>query len=80
MTQVPRYRLHILRGVYLVIVLFLVLTIWPGFVYHSRVWPMMEGVARSMLSAVAIVAALGVFFPLRMLPVLFSRSRGSRSG
>jgi hypothetical protein len=71
MTTPSKYRLLALRFVYLLIVLFLAATIWPGFFHHTRVWPMMEGVARSMLSAVAIVAALGLVFPLRMLPVLF---------
>lgn len=71
MTKLPNYRLHALRLVYFLIVLFLTSTIWPGFFHHTRSWPMMEGVARSMLAAVAVVAALGLAFPLRMLPILF---------
>lgn len=71
MTKVPVYRLYALRIVYLLIVLFLVSTIWPGIIHHMRVWPMMEGVGRSMLAAVAIVAAIGILFPLQMLPLLF---------
>jgi hypothetical protein len=71
MTNVPVYRLHALRIVYFLIVLFLGFTIWPGIIHHTRVWPMMDGVARAMLAAVAIVAAIGIRFPLQMLPILF---------
>lgn len=71
MTRVPVYRLYALRIAYLLIVLFLGFTIWPGIIHHSRVWPMMDGVGRAMLAAVAIVAAIGIRFPLQMLPVLF---------
>jgi hypothetical protein len=71
MTKVPIYRLHALRIVYFLIVLFLGFTIWPGIIHHTRAWPMLEGVARIMLAAVAIVAAIGIRFPLQMLPVLF---------
>lgn len=71
MTKVPAYRLHALRIVYCLIVLFLGFTIWPGIIHHTRVWPMMDGVARAMLASVAIVAAIGIRFPLQMLPVLF---------
>jgi hypothetical protein len=71
MAQVPLYRLYVLRAVYALIVLFLCSAIWPGMFHHMRVWPPMEGVARSMLAAVAIVAAIGIRYPLQALPVLF---------
>jgi hypothetical protein len=69
--DVPLYRLYALRIVYLLLVLFLVSTIWTGYFHHSRVWPPMEGVARALLAAVAIPAAIGIRYPLRMLPILF---------
>ena len=71
MAQVPLYRLYALRIVYALLVLFLCSAIWPGMFHHSRVWPPMEGVARSMLAAVAIMAAIGLLHPVQMLPVLF---------
>ena len=70
-TEVPLYRLYALRAVFALIVLFLCTSIWPGMFHHTRVWPPMEGVARSLLAAVAIVAAIGIRYPLQMLPVLF---------
>jgi hypothetical protein len=71
MPEVPLYRLYALRVVFALIVLFLCTAIWPGMFHHTRVWPPMEGVARSMLAAVAIVAAIGILRPLQMIPVLF---------
>lgn len=68
--DVPLYRLYALRLVYLLLVLFLVSTIWTGYFHHTRVWPPMEGVARALLAAIAVPAALGLRQPLRMLPVL----------
>lgn len=68
--DVPLYRLYALRIVYGLLVLFLVSTIWTGFFHHTRVWPPMEGVARALLAAVAILAAIGIRYPLKMLPVL----------
>ncbi len=71
MNDVPLYRLYALRLVYLLLVLFLVSTIWVGYFHHTRVWPNMEGVARAVLASIAILAAIGIHYPLRMLPVLF---------
>jgi len=71
MAGISAYRLHALRIVYLLILLFLGSTIWPGILHHTRVWPMMDGVARAMLAAIAIMAALGILYPLQMLPILF---------
>jgi hypothetical protein len=68
--EVPLYRLYALRIVFALIVLFLCTAIWPGLLHHMRVWPPMEGVARAMLGAVAIVAAIGIRYPLQMIPVL----------
>lgn len=71
MANVPTYRLYALRIVYFLILLFIGSSIWPGMLHHTRIWPPMEGVARSMLAAVGVMAALGIRFPLQMLPVLF---------
>lgn len=71
MNDVPLYRLYALRTVYFLLLLFLVSTIWTGYFHHTRVWPPMEGVARALLAAVAILAAIGIRYPLQMLPILF---------
>jgi hypothetical protein len=70
MTEVSLFRLYLLRAAYLMIALFLGSSIWPGIIHHTAAWPHMSGVARSLLAALGLMAALGVRYPLRMLPVL----------
>jgi hypothetical protein len=70
MTDVSLFRLYLLRAAYSMIALFLFSSIWPGIIRHTTDWPHMSGVARCLLAALALVAALGVRYPLQMLPVL----------
>jgi hypothetical protein len=70
MHDVSLVRLYVLRATYLVIALGLFLTIWPLLLdvppdiehFRSATW--------ALLGALALLAALGVRYPLRMLPVL----------
>ncbi len=69
-TQPPVWRLHGLRAGYLVLVVGLGLTIWPGIIHHDKPWELMHGVVRCMLAALSALAILGLRYPLRMLPLL----------
>lgn len=68
--DVSLVRLYVLRATYLLIAVGLTLTIWPLLLdvpadvehFRSATW--------ALLGAVAVLAALGVRHPLRMLPVL----------
>lgn len=71
MTEVSLFRLYLLRAMYLLIVAGLTLTIWPLLLSHTSQWPLMNGVVAAMLGAVSLLAALGIRYPLQMLPVLF---------
>ena len=44
--------------------------IWPGILSPPEGLSQMAGVVRSVLGAVALLAALGIRYPLKMLPVL----------
>jgi hypothetical protein len=70
-TDVSPSRLYALRAGYLLIVVGLAATVWPGLVNHSPQWPLMTGVVCSLLAAVSVLAAVGIRYPLQMLPVLF---------
>ena len=70
MTEASLLRLYLLRAAYLMIALFLGTSIWPGIIHHTAEWPHMSGVARCLLAALGLMAALGVRYPLQMLPVL----------
>jgi hypothetical protein len=70
MRDVSLARLYALRAGYLFISAGLAATIWPLVISHPPEWPLMNGVACSLLAAVSVLAAVGIRYPLRMLPVL----------
>jgi hypothetical protein len=63
-------RLNLLRALYLVIVVGLALVAWPNLVFRMRPYELMEGVVACMLAAFSLTCAIGVRYPLLMLPVL----------
>jgi len=68
--DVPTWRLHVLRAMYLLIVVGLGLVIWPGFFNRTHPWGLMNGVVSCMLVAFSLLALLGLRYPLRLLPIL----------
>jgi hypothetical protein len=70
-SDVSTFRLYLLRFVYLIIAVGLAFTIWPQILRHPTPWSLWHGVGCSLLGAVSILAALGIRYPLAMLPVLF---------
>jgi hypothetical protein len=71
MTQVSLIRLYALRASYLLIVVGLGITVWPGLIHHDKPWGLMFGVVQCVLAAVSLLALLGLRYPLQMLPLLF---------
>ena len=71
MTQVPLWRLYALRAGYLLLVVGLGPTVWPGILHHDRPWELMQGVVHCMLAAMSALAIVGLRYPLQMLPLLF---------
>jgi hypothetical protein len=69
--EVAVWRLHGLRAGYLLLVLGLGATIWPGIIHHDKPWSLMGGVVHCMLAAMSLLAVLGLRYPLKMLPLLF---------
>lgn len=70
MTGISTFRLYLLRAVYLLIVVGLGLQIWPGVIHHATATELMDGVVSSLLTAVSLLAVLGLRYPLQMLPLL----------
>lgn len=70
MHAVSLTRLYLLRTVYLIIAVGLGLVIWPGILHHDQPWSMMQGFVNCMLAALGLLCALGIRYPLQMLPVL----------
>ena len=70
MHQVSLLRLYMLRAVYLIIAVGLGMVVWPGIIHHDKPWELMQGFVNCMLAAFGLLCALGVRYPLQMLPVL----------
>lgn len=69
--EISRFRLYVLRAGYVLIALGLTLMIVPLLIWPGENVSHMNGVVRSMLGAVCLLSYIGIFLPLRMLPVMF---------
>lgn len=69
MTEVSTFRLYLMRAMYALICVGLGSMIWP-LMFNHRPWDLMHGVACSLLAALSAMAAIGVRYPLQMLPLL----------
>jgi hypothetical protein len=70
MSHVSTFRLYVLRATYLVMFIGLAVYVWPGIIHHRELAPA-QGVVRSFLGAVAVLALLGIRYPLQLLPLMF---------
>jgi len=70
MTEVSTFRLHLLRATYLLIVVGLGTVIWPDIIQHAIAGDPKPGATPALLAGVSLMAALGIRFPLQMLPLL----------
>ncbi len=70
MNDVSLFRLYVLRGMYLFIVLGLGVYLWPGVLDSNKHWELMQGQANCMLAAFSLMCVVGLRYPLEMLPVL----------
>ena len=68
-TQLPVWRLNVLRIGYLVMGAGLAVTKWP-LLSDAASWGLEEGTIISMLVAMSVLALLGLRYPTRMLPIL----------
>lgn len=74
--SLPTYRLNIMRIGYAVMGVGLVLVKWPLFFQNGGLssLPVYEGVVAALLTAMSLLAFLGLRYPLEMLPVLIFES------
>ena len=67
---VSLFRLYTLRVAYFIMAAGLGVFIWPSVVQHTNEFAIANGVQVAMLAGLGAVAALGLRFPVKMLPVL----------
>ncbi|WP_428311235.1 hypothetical protein [Hydrocarboniphaga sp.] len=70
MPEVSLFRLYLLRAMYLLIAVGLAFTVWPSILAPSSSVANANTVIRSLLGALAVMALLGLRYPLQMLPIL----------
>src|SRR4051812_42003586 len=70
MNDVSTLRLYLLRALYLLIFIGQGAIQWPLLIAGASAVPFWRGVGAAMLGAMALVAGLGVRYPLQMLPLL----------
>jgi hypothetical protein len=68
--EVSLLRLYLLRAAYLIMAGGLGVYIWPAVLRHTSEFASAEGVRFSLLAGLGATAALGLRYPLQMLPLL----------
>ncbi|HET6725147.1 MAG TPA: hypothetical protein VFH85_03995 [Gammaproteobacteria bacterium] len=68
---VPRINIYLMRLFWLLIVVLLGRDIWPGIISHRGQWDPYEAVAACVWAGYCSLAVLGIFHPVRMIPLLF---------
>jgi hypothetical protein len=63
-------RMNVMRFGYAFMGVGLVIVKWPVLVHDVRSLPVMEGVVVCLLTAMSLLAFLGLRYPVRMLPIL----------
>jgi hypothetical protein len=70
MNEVSTLRLYLLRAMYLLIAAGLALDVWPHIIAPADLVAGPKSVIRALLGALALMSALGLRYPLQMLPIL----------
>jgi hypothetical protein len=68
--ELPLWRLHLMRLGYLMMGLGLAVVKWPVVIGYDRSMPLDEGVVAILLTAMSLLAFLGLRYPVRLLPIL----------
>jgi hypothetical protein len=67
---VSLFRLYTLRAAYFVMAAGLGVFIWPAVIHHTNAFAAAQGVRIALLAGLGATAALGLRYPVQMLPVL----------
>ena len=68
--EVSLFRLYTLRAAYLVMAGGLGVSVWPAVIHHTNEFGAAHGVQVALLAGLGATAALGLRYPVQMLPVL----------
>jgi hypothetical protein len=68
--DLPLFRLYTLRLAYLVMAAGLGAFVWPAVIHHTNAFAAARGIQVALLAGLGATAALGLRYPVRMLPIL----------
>src|SRR5919205_4375818 len=68
--ELPLWRLHAMRAGYALMGIGLALVKWPLVIDYDQSFPLYEGVVAVLLTAMSLLAFLGLRYPIRLLPIL----------
>lgn len=68
--EVSLFRLYTLRIAYLIMSAGLGAFIWPNVIHHTSEFATTHGIQVALLAGLGLSAALGLRYPLKMLPIL----------
>jgi hypothetical protein len=68
--ELPLWRLNLMRVGYAVMGLGLAVVKWPLVIGYDRSMPLYEGIVAVLLTAMSLLAFLGLRYPVRLLPIL----------
>jgi hypothetical protein len=68
--KVSLFRLYTLRAAYLIMAAGLGAYIWPAVIHHTNELAAARGIQLALLAGLGLTAALGLRYPLQMLPIL----------
>jgi hypothetical protein len=68
--ELSLFRLYTLRAAYFVMAAGLGTFVWPSVIHHTDVLATAKGVQLALLAGLGATAALGLRYPVKMLPIL----------
>jgi hypothetical protein len=72
--DLPLWRLNLMRVGYAVMGVGLAMVRWPDVIGYDGTMPLYEGVVAVLLTAMSLLAFLGLRYPVRLLPILLFES------
>ncbi len=68
--ELSLFRLYALRALYLLMAAGLGVYVWPVVIHHTNEYAAAEGIRCALLAGLGATAALGLRYPVQMLPLL----------
>jgi len=68
--ELPLWRLYTLRVAYFIMAAGLGVFMWPSVIHHTNEFAVARGIQMALLAGLGLTAAVGLRYPVQMLPIL----------